>query len=88
MVAPYPGAYAPGFTLCACFAGSWASCVVQSIVDADTAPAKRESYRRLLTTEIADDAETRAQQFDDNPGLWLRVHPNVRSLILADVLEI
>lgn len=60
--------------------------VVQSIVDADTAPAKRESYRQLLTTEIAADAEARATQFDQNPGLWLRVHPNVRSLILPDVL--
>jgi 6-phosphogluconolactonase/glucosamine-6-phosphate isomerase/deaminase len=60
--------------------------VVQSIVDADTAPAKRESYRQLLTTKIADDAETRANQFDQNPGLWLRVHPNVRSLILQNVL--
>ena len=61
--------------------------VVQSIVDADTAPAKRESYRQLLKTEIAADAETRAMQFDQNPGLWLRVHPNVRSLILENVLE-
>jgi 6-phosphogluconolactonase/glucosamine-6-phosphate isomerase/deaminase len=61
--------------------------LVQSIVDADTAPAKRESYRRLSDTEIADDETARAQQFDENPGLWLRVHPNVRSLILADVLE-
>jgi 6-phosphogluconolactonase/glucosamine-6-phosphate isomerase/deaminase len=61
--------------------------VVQSIVDADTAPAKRESYRQLLTTKIADDAATRATQFDQNPGLWLRVHPNVRSLILPNVLE-
>jgi 6-phosphogluconolactonase/glucosamine-6-phosphate isomerase/deaminase len=61
--------------------------VVQSIVDADTAPAKRECYRRLLTTRIADDAETRQTQFDQNPGLWLRVHPNVRSLILPNVLE-
>lgn len=61
--------------------------VVQSIVDADTAPAKRESYRNLLHTEIADDAETREKQFDRNPGLWLRVHPNVRSLILENVLE-
>ncbi|HEX5964578.1 MAG TPA: hypothetical protein VFY51_01555, partial [Pyrinomonadaceae bacterium] len=61
--------------------------VVQSIVDADTAPAKRESYRKLLTTEIAADADTRAKQFDENPGLWLRVHPNVRSLILENVLE-
>lgn len=61
--------------------------VVQSIVDADTAPAKRESYRNLLTTEIADDVDTRQKQFDQNPGLWLRVHPNVRSLILENVLE-
>ncbi|HJU93978.1 MAG TPA: hypothetical protein VJ656_13650 [Pyrinomonadaceae bacterium] len=60
--------------------------IVQSIVDADTAPAKRESYGQLLTTQIAADAETRATQFDRNPGLWLRVHPNVRSLILPNVL--
>lgn len=59
--------------------------IVQSIVDADTAPAKVESYRQLLTTKIADDAETRQTQFDQNPGLWLRVHPNVRSLILPNV---
>lgn len=61
--------------------------IVQSIVDADTAPAKRESYRQLLHTEIASDAEARQSQFDGNPGLWLRVHPNVRSLILQNVLE-
>jgi 6-phosphogluconolactonase/glucosamine-6-phosphate isomerase/deaminase len=61
--------------------------VVQSIVDADTAPAKRESYRKLLTTEIAVAADSRAKQFDENPGLWLRVRPNVRSLILENVLE-
>jgi 6-phosphogluconolactonase/glucosamine-6-phosphate isomerase/deaminase len=60
--------------------------VVQSIVDADTAPAKVESYRQVLTTEIADDDETRQTQFDQNPGLWLRVHPNVRSLILPNVI--
>ena len=60
--------------------------VVQSIVDADTAPAKRESYRNLLTTEIAGDVDTRQKQLDQNPGLWLRVHPNVRSLILENVL--
>jgi 6-phosphogluconolactonase/glucosamine-6-phosphate isomerase/deaminase len=61
--------------------------VVQSIVDADTAPAKRDSYQRLLTTRINRDADTRQTQFDQNPGLWLRVHPNVRSLILPNVLE-
>ena len=59
--------------------------IVQSIVDADTAPAKVESYRQLLSTKIADDAETRQTQFNQNPGLWLRVHPNVRSLILPNV---
>jgi 6-phosphogluconolactonase/glucosamine-6-phosphate isomerase/deaminase len=61
--------------------------VVQSVVDADTAPAKRECYRRLLTTKISDDPETRQTQFDQNPGLWLRIHPNVRSLILPNVVE-
>jgi 6-phosphogluconolactonase/glucosamine-6-phosphate isomerase/deaminase len=61
--------------------------IVQSIVDAATAPAKRESYSRLLNTEISPDLEQREQQLDENPGLWLRIHPNVRSLILPDVLE-
>jgi len=61
--------------------------IVQSIVDASTAPAKRESYRRLLDTEIAAGAAARAAQLDENPGLWLRLHANVRSLILGDVLE-
>ena len=61
--------------------------IVQSVVDASTAPAKRESYRRLLNTEIAAEAGARAAQLDENPGLWLRFHPNVRSLILSDVLE-
>src|ERR1043165_1912962 len=60
--------------------------VVQSIVDADTAPDKVESYRQLLTTKIADGPENGETQFDQNPGLWLRVHPNVRSLILPNVL--
>lgn len=60
--------------------------IVQSIVDASTAPGKRESYRRLLETDISNDAAQRAAQLDENPGLWLRLHGNVRSLILADVL--
>ena len=49
--------------------------IVQSIVDADTAPAKPASYRRLITTEIAADPETRQRQLDENPGLWIRLHP-------------
>jgi 6-phosphogluconolactonase/glucosamine-6-phosphate isomerase/deaminase len=60
--------------------------IVQSIVDADTAPTKRESYRRLLDTELSEDRTERAAQLDANPGLWLRLHPNVRSLVLPDVL--
>jgi 6-phosphogluconolactonase/glucosamine-6-phosphate isomerase/deaminase len=60
--------------------------IVQSIVDAGTAPAKRECYQRVLETQLSSDSETRAKQMDANPGLWLRLHPNVRSLILPDVL--
>ncbi len=61
--------------------------IVQSIVDASTAPAKRASYRRVLETEIEEDAVRRAAQLDENPGLWLRLHPNVRSLVLPDVFQ-
>ncbi len=61
--------------------------VVQSVVDADTAPAKRRSFRRVLETKIDADVETRARQLDENPGLLVRFHPNVRSLILPNVLS-
>ncbi|MBA3441734.1 MAG: hypothetical protein H0T92_17890 [Pyrinomonadaceae bacterium] len=60
--------------------------IVQSIVDADTAPAKRQTYRRVMETEIADDADKRARQLDENPGLWVRLHASVRSLVLPNVL--
>jgi 6-phosphogluconolactonase/glucosamine-6-phosphate isomerase/deaminase len=60
--------------------------VVQSIVDASTAPAKPASYRRLRGEELSDDPAERAAQLDANPGLWLRLHDNVRSLVLPDVL--
>ncbi|HEV7683715.1 MAG TPA: 6-phosphogluconolactonase [Pyrinomonadaceae bacterium] len=61
--------------------------IVQSIVDASTAPGKPESYRRVLEADIATNAAERAVQLDENPGLWLRLHGNIRSLILADVLQ-
>lgn len=61
--------------------------VVQSVVDASTAPAKKACYKKFITTELSDNLEERAAQLDQNPGLWLRLHPNFRSLILADVLE-
>jgi len=60
--------------------------IVQSIVDADTAPAKRESYRSMLETTLSQDEADRSAQIDANPGLWLRLHPNVRSLVLPNVL--
>jgi 6-phosphogluconolactonase/glucosamine-6-phosphate isomerase/deaminase len=61
--------------------------IVQSIVDADTAPAKPASFRRLIETDIAGDPETRQRQLDENPGLWIRLHKNARSLILPNVLS-
>lgn len=60
--------------------------IVQSIVDAETAPAKRASYRRVLETELSSDPSELGRQLDENPGLWVRLHPNVRSLILPNVL--
>lgn len=62
--------------------------VVQSIVDASTSPAKRACYRRVLNEEISNDPVERQTQLNENPGLWLRLHPNIRSLILQDVLSV
>jgi 6-phosphogluconolactonase/glucosamine-6-phosphate isomerase/deaminase len=61
--------------------------IVQSIVDASTAPAKRASFKRLIETELSVDESELERQLDENPGLWIRLHPNVRSLILPDVLS-
>jgi 6-phosphogluconolactonase/glucosamine-6-phosphate isomerase/deaminase len=60
--------------------------IVQSVVDAATAPAKRASFRRVMETKFEDEVVDRARQLDENPGLWVRLHPNVRSLVLPDVL--
>jgi 6-phosphogluconolactonase/Glucosamine-6-phosphate isomerase/deaminase len=60
--------------------------IVQSIVDASTAPAKRDSFKRMIETELSDDAVKLAAQLDENPGLWIRLHKNVRSLVLPDVV--
>ncbi len=61
--------------------------IVQSVVDASTAPAKKRTYRRVLLTELSDNLGERAEQLNLNPGLWVRLHPNFRSLILPDVLN-
>lgn len=60
--------------------------IVQSIVDASTAPGKVASFRRMAETEISIDPEVAAKQLDENPGLWVRLHDNIRSLVLPDVL--
>lgn len=60
--------------------------IVQSIVDAATAPGKVASFERLIKTDISNDPSVRARQLDENPGLWIRLSPNVRSLVLPDVL--
>lgn len=61
--------------------------IVQSIVDASTAPAKRESFRRVVKTELAEQADELEKQLDENPGLWIRLHSNVKAFILPDVLN-
>jgi 6-phosphogluconolactonase/glucosamine-6-phosphate isomerase/deaminase len=62
--------------------------IVQSIVDASTAPAKRESFRRLLDTQFSADEGERERQLDENPGLWIRLHPNVASFVLPDLIGV
>ncbi len=60
--------------------------IVQSIVDASTAPAKRESFKRMTETELSADADELQSQVDENPGLLIRLHPDVRSYVLPDLL--
>lgn len=60
--------------------------IVQSIVDASTAPAKRESFARFLSTELSENRDELAGQLDENPGLWIRLHGNVSSYVLPDLL--
>lgn len=60
--------------------------IVQSIVDASTAPAKIESFARLTGTVLSEDAVELANRVDENPGLWIRLHPNVTSFVLPDLL--
>jgi 6-phosphogluconolactonase/glucosamine-6-phosphate isomerase/deaminase len=60
--------------------------IVQSIVDASTAPQKRASWRRMTETELSRYPQELEKQLDENPGLWVRLHKNIRPLILPDVL--
>lgn len=61
--------------------------VVQSIVDADTAPAKRSSFQRMLTAHIPKEKTEALRMLDQNPGLWVRILGHVRSLTLPNLYE-
>lgn len=61
--------------------------IVQSIVDASTAPGKIPSFKRFVETELSSDPEESARQCDENPGLWIRLHPNVSAFVLPDLLS-
>lgn len=62
-----------------------AKLIVQSIVDASTAQGKKPSFKRFLETELSPDAGELQRQCDENPGLLMRIHPNVRSYVLPDL---
>jgi 6-phosphogluconolactonase/glucosamine-6-phosphate isomerase/deaminase len=62
-----------------------AKLIVQSIVDASTAPSKKPSFKRFVETGLATDPAELQRQCDANPGLLLRVHPNVKSYVLPDL---
>lgn len=59
--------------------------IVQSIVDASTAPAKRASFARIGNTELSANRAELASQLDENPGLWIRLHNNVKTFVLPDL---
>ena len=61
--------------------------VIQSVVDASTAPAKVQTYANVMNTPLSEDAEMAKAQLDANPGLWIRLHPNKKSFVLPDVLS-
>ncbi len=61
--------------------------IVQSIVDASTAPSKRLSFRRMVETELSSDRNELQRQVDENPGLLVRLHEDVRSYVLSDLFE-
>lgn len=60
--------------------------VVQSVVDADTAPAKIQTYAKVLHTQLSSNKEEAVLQLNANPGLWIRLHPNTKSFILPNLV--
>lgn len=59
--------------------------IVQSVVDADSAPAKVQTYANVLNTNLSSDKDKALQQLNINPGLWIRLHPNTKSFVLPNL---
>ncbi|WP_428821156.1 hypothetical protein [Microbulbifer sp. MCCC 1A16149] len=59
--------------------------VVQSVVDAETAPAKVQTYANVLNTRLSTDREELLEQLNANPGLWIRLHTNTKSFVLPNL---
>ncbi|GAA4291856.1 hypothetical protein [Aestuariibaculum suncheonense] len=59
--------------------------IVQSVVDADSAPAKVETYANVLNTTFNPNPKEALQQLNANPGLWIRLHPNAKSFVLTNL---
>ena len=51
------------------------------------AKKKKISYKKVLDTPLSSSPEELADQLNQNPGLWVRLHHNVVSYILPDVME-
>ncbi len=59
--------------------------IVQSVVDADSAPAKIQTFSRVLQTPISIHPDEAMEQLNANPGLWIRLHPNTRCFVLPNL---
>ncbi|MEL1241890.1 hypothetical protein [Flavobacterium flavipallidum] len=59
--------------------------IVQSVVDADSAPAKVKTYANVLNTKLSSNKEEALQQLNANPGLWIKLHPNTKSFVLPNL---
>lgn len=59
--------------------------VVQSVVDADSAPAKIKTYSKVLNTTLSSNVMEAKEQLNANPGLWIKLHPNAKSFVLSNL---
>jgi 6-phosphogluconolactonase/glucosamine-6-phosphate isomerase/deaminase len=60
--------------------------IVQSIIDAAEVPAKKASFKLLNDTKLADNTVAVRVQVDENPGLLVRLHRDVRTYITPELI--